>query len=143
MSHGVIQARNMREARMIPARERLLSFQRRYQIQSPEAGRKASNEVFVRAAMPQISPNSSHGFQSSFSSITSVSQKSTASKSAARLVSHTQRVHQYVTDGRSAHVQELQTATFSLKHRFAIKKIGIPVRAEKMLLMVSRINADA
>src|SRR2546427_9756761 len=138
-----MQARNTPEATTIPARERLPSFQRRCQIHNPEAGRKASNDVLVRAAMLQSSPNCSHGFQPCLPSITSVSQKRTASRKVARLVFHTQSVHQYITDGRSAHVQELHTANFSLKHRFAIKKIGMHVSAEKTLLIVSRTNADA
>ena len=91
--------------------------------------------MLVSAATPQSKPNCSQGFNPSFSSIVSVNQKITASNSAARLVSQTQRVHQKITEGNSAHVQALQTATFSLKHLFAMRKIGMQVSAEKILLM--------
>ena len=72
-----------------------------------------------------------------------------ATSRAEKLVSHTQRVHQYITWGSSAQVHAEPTATFSLKILRAIRKIGMQVRAEKMLLMVeqnecrgSRIDTD-
>ena len=73
----------------------------------------------------------------------SVSQKITASNSAARLVSHTQRVHQKMTDGSRAHVHADHTATLSSKHLLAIRNIGMQVSAEKTLLRLSRTKAEA
>src|SRR5204863_4391824 len=113
------------------------------QIHNPEAGRKASNDGLVSAVMLQITANASQGFRPSLSFITSDNQNSTAISRAARLVSHTQRVDQYIIEGRSAQVHALHTATRSLKHRFAVKKMGMQVSAEKMQLMVNKINADA
>ena len=66
-----------------------------------------------------------------------------ASSSAARLVSQTQRVHQYMTGGNTAHSQAVQTANFSLKHRLAIRKIGMQVSAEKKLFRPSSTSAEA
>ena len=66
-----------------------------------------------------------------------------ASNRAARLVSHTQRVHQYMTAGSKAQSQAVQTATVSSKHRLPIRKMGMQVSAEKTLLMPSKTNADA
>src|SRR5580704_4423286 len=131
------------DASTTPPSERLPRFQRRCQGHNPETGRKASREVLVRALTPHSNPNHSHGFHPSFSSSSRVSQKITASSRAARLVSHTQRVHQYMTDGSKAQSHEVQTATFSLKQRLAIRKIGMQVSAEKTLLMLSRTNAEA
>ena len=61
-------------------------------------------------------------------------KRSIASRSAARLVSQTHRVHQYITGGMTAQSQPLQIASLSLKHLFAIRKIGMQVSAEKRLL---------
>jgi hypothetical protein len=127
----------------MPAKAGFRSFDRRYQTHSPDAGRNESREVFVKAEIPQSRPNSSHGFHPLRSSKSRVSQKISASRSAAKLVSQTQRVHQYITEGNNAQVHEVQTATFSLKHRFAIRKIGTQVNAEKKLLMESSTSADA
>src|SRR5271155_3367130 len=137
-----MQATKMNDATRIPPSERLSSLARWYQTHSPETGRNDNRVVLVSAATPQSKPNCSHGFNSSFSSIVSVSQKIAASNSAARLVSQIQRVHQKITDGSRAQVQELQTATLSLKHFFAIRKIGMQVSAEKILLMVKRSMAE-
>ncbi len=73
----------------------------------------------------------------------SASQKITANSRVEKLVSHTQRVHQYMTYGRRPHVQAEPTATFSEKIRRAIRKIGMQVSAEKTLLTVSSTKADA
>src|ERR1700720_4553097 len=127
-----MQTMNTIEASTTPANERWPRFHRRYHAHNPDTGRNDSNAELVSAATPQSAPNSSHGLSPSFSSMVRVSQKIIVSNRAARLVSHTQRVHQYMTDGNRAQVQDVHTATFSLKHRFAIRKIGIQVRAEKM-----------
>src|SRR5580658_8004829 len=113
-----MQAAKMIEARITPVSERLPSLARWYQIHKPETGRNDSRAVLVSAATPQSKPNCSQGFNPSVSSIVSVNQKITATNSAARLVSQTQRVHQKITAGSSTQVQELHTATFSLKHLF-------------------------
>src|SRR5713226_6640401 len=118
---------------MTPTSDGLPFFQRRYQAHKPDAGRNESREVLVSAATPQSRPNAIHGFAPSISSSCRVNQKMTARSSAARLVSQTQRVHQYITDGSSAHDQALQTATFSLKHFRPIRKMGTQVRAETKL----------
>src|SRR5580693_3304944 len=141
-SQGVIHAAKMIEARITPPRDFLPSFARWYQAHKPDAGRNDNRAVLVSAATPHSRPNCSHGFNPSFSSIVSVNQKITASNSAARLVSQTQRVHQKITEGSSTHVQELHTATFSSKHLFAIRKIGMQVSAEKILLMLRRTRAE-
>src|SRR6267154_4087380 len=112
------------EAKTTPPKERFPLFDRRHHAHSPDAGRNDSNETFVSAATPQSTPNPIHGVGPSKSSSFRVSQKIKASSSAARLVSHTQRVDQYITEGKSAQVHAVQTETFSLKHFFAIKKIG-------------------
>src|SRR5271170_1169192 len=133
-----MQAAKTRDERMTPPSERLPILTRWYQTHNQETGRNANSAVLVSAATPQSKPNCNQGFNPSFSSIVSVSQKTTASSSAARLVSHTQRVHQKITVGSSAQVHELHTATLSSKHLFAIRKIGMQVRAEKMLLRLRR-----
>src|SRR4029077_8266449 len=102
---GRKQGIKSKEANPPPANERLPRFQRRYHAHNPAAGRNASREVLVRAAIPQTSPNWSHGVSPSLSSRSSVSQKMSASSSAARLVSQTQRVHQNITDGKTAQIQ--------------------------------------
>src|SRR5450755_452053 len=112
-------------------------------MQRLHAGRNASREVLVSAATPHNIPNSVQSRMPSRSSSTSVSQKSIASNSAARLVSQTQRVLQNITDGSSTHNQQVQRPIFSLKHFPAIRKIGIHVNEEKMLLMLRRRIADA
>src|ERR1700674_5715357 len=133
----------MTDARITPPNERLPSLARWYQTHNPETGRKDSRAVLVSAAMPHSKPNCSHDFVPSVSSISSVSQKIIASSSAARLVSHTQRVHQKMTEGSRAQVQAVHTATFSSKHLFAIRKIGMQVSAEKILLRLRRTQAEA
>ena len=65
------------------------------------------------------------------------------SRSAAKLVSQTQRVHQNMTLGRSAQAHAEPTATFSEKILRAIRKIGTQVSVEKTLFIVSSTNADA
>src|ERR1051326_3920392 len=129
-------------AKAIPGSDDRFCFLLRYQTHNPDAGRKDRREVLVKAATPHKSPKAFHGSEPSISSSFNVSQKIRASSRAARLVSHTQRVHQYIIVGRRAHAQEDQIATLSLKHFLAIRKIGRQVRAEKILLMVSRISAE-
>src|SRR6266852_5743640 len=141
--HGVMQTTNTSDASATPASEGLLRFQRRYPHHTPEAGRNASMEVLVSPAIPHNSPNLSHGFNPLRSSRSRVSQKISARSSAARLVSQTHRVHQYMTGGITAHSQAVQIANFSSKHRLAIRKIGMQVSAEKKLLRPSRTTAAA
>src|ERR1700690_313774 len=138
----MVAAKNS-EASATPASDDLPLFDDRYQAHNPDAGRNESREVLVNAATPQSIPNAIHGITPARSSISIVSQKITASSSAARLVSHTARVHQNMAKGSSAHIQEVQTATFSLKHRLAMRKIGMQVSAEQRLLKVRRISAEA
>src|SRR6184192_759373 len=123
-----MHAKKMIEANAIPPTDRLPLFARRYHAHNPEAGKKASMEGFVSAAPPHRKPNSS------------VSQKIIASSNAARLVSQTQRVAK--PDGSSAQNHDAHTATFSLKQRRAIKKMGMQVSAEKILFNISRASAD-
>jgi hypothetical protein len=52
-------------------------------------------------------------------------------------------VHQNITLGSKAHAHAEPTATLSEKTLRAIRKIGMQVSAEKMLLSVSNTNADA
>src|SRR6476661_2284037 len=143
MSHGVRHAKKTTDASSTPAKDRLPLFARRYQAQSPAAGRKESREVPFRAMSPQSNPNSSQGSQPSRSSRVRASQKTVASSRADRLVSHTARVHQNITLGRSAHAHAAPMATFSENIRFAIRKIGTHVRAEKTLFTTSSTNAEA
>src|SRR5207248_981245 len=141
-SHGAIVAQKKIPASVAPATAGTPRFLCLYTAHNPEAGRNASREVLVSPATPQSTPKPIHGTIPSSSSILSVSQKLKASRSAARLVSQTHRVHQYITDGSNAQAQAVQTATFSLKHFRAIRKVGMHVSAEKILLMESRMNAD-
>src|ERR1700686_1560296 len=131
------------DANAIPASDGFPAFHRRYHTHNPDAGKNEISEVFVSAATPHSKPNPIHGVRPFSSSSSSVSQKMTASNKAARLVSHTQRVDQYITIGNNAHPHALHTATFSLKHFRAIRKIGMHVSAENTLLMVSKIKAEA
>src|SRR6267154_1715753 len=140
--HGVMQATNTSAASTTPVMEGLSRFARRYHAHNPAAGRNASREVLVRPAIPHSSPNCSHEVNPFLSSRSRVSQKMRASSSAARLVSHTQRVHQYMTGGNTAQSQAVQTASFSLKHFLAIRKIGMQVSAEKRLLRPRRTIAE-
>src|SRR3954467_999363 len=80
--------------------------------------------------------------KNSSSTTTSVIQKSKVNKNVAKLVSQTQRVAQVITEGNKAQNQQVHRATFSLKHFRPIKKIGIQVSAEKILLMASSTTAD-
>src|SRR5579872_1730460 len=137
-----MQAMKTRDATVTPNKDGLPRLARWYQAQSPEAGRKAISTVLFSAAIAHRRPKSIHGFMPSRSSMVRVSQKIMATSRAEKLVSHTQRVHQYITWGSSAQVHAEPTATFSLKILRAIRKIGMQVRAEKMLLMVSRMNAE-
>jgi hypothetical protein len=130
-------------AKATPAKDRFPVLHRRYHVHNPDAGRNVTREVLVNTATPQSKPNAIHGITPSRFSNSNANQKIIASKQAARLVSHTQRVDQYMTVGNSAQPHALQTATFSLKHFRAIKKIGMHVNAEKILLMVRRMNAEA
>src|SRR5947209_18966156 len=100
-------AQKKRDASTTPARDGFPSFFRRYQAHNPATGKKARSEEFVNAATPQSRPNAIQGIPPLSSSISSVSQKINASNRAARLVSHTQRAHQYITVGRSAHPHAL------------------------------------
>src|SRR6478609_11734861 len=98
-----MQKANASDASTIPASELLPRFHRRYHTHNPEAGRNASREVLVSPAIPHRNPNSNQGLSPFRSSRSSASQKISASRKAARLVSHTQRVHQYMTGGITAH----------------------------------------
>src|ERR1700758_606392 len=138
-----MHAKKTTDASTTPAKDRLPFLVRRYQAQSPAAGRNDSREVPFRAIRPQSNPNSSHGSQPSRSSSVSASQKTVASSRAERLVSQTARVHQNITLGSSAHAHADPTATFSENIRFAIRKMGTHVRAEKTLLRTSSRNAEA
>src|SRR5258708_18256370 len=138
-----MQAKNKTEASTTPANDGLPRLARRYQAHNPEAGRNASSTVLLRAVIPQSTPNSSQGLRPSRSSRASVSQKIVAINRADRLVSHTQRVHQYITCGSSVQVQAAPMATFSEKIQRAVRKIGMHVSAEKRLLRLSNTNADA
>src|ERR1700745_3303739 len=113
-----MQAKKMIEANAIPPTDRLPLFGPRYQTHNPEAGKNASMDVFVSAAIPHRRPNSSQGRRPSRSSNATVSQKMIASSRAARLVSQTQRVAN--PEGSSAQNHDAHTATFSLKQRRAI-----------------------
>ncbi len=93
--------------------------------------------------MPQSNPNSNQGRRPSRSSRVRASQISVANRSADRLVSHTERVHQNMTLGNKAQAQADPTATFSENMRRATRKIGTQVSAEKKLFSVSRTNAAA
>src|SRR6266481_3901944 len=128
-SHGAMQAKNTSPDSTTPVSEDLPRCQRRYHAHSPEAGRNASREVLARTAIPQSKPNWIHGTSPSLSSRSSVSQ--------------TQRVHQYITDGLTAHSQAVQIASFSSKHRLAIRKMGMQVSAENRLLIISSTSAEA
>src|SRR5579872_2283599 len=138
-----MHAKKMTAASTTPAIDRLPHFARRYHVHNPAAGRNDSREVLLRAVMPQSSPNLIHGSQPSRSSMVSASQKIVVRSSAARLVSHTARAHQNMTFGSKAHAQAEPTATFSENIRCAIRKIGMQVSAEKMLLIVSSTNAES
>src|SRR5438105_3631232 len=135
-----MHAKNTIEATATPAADRLPSLERRYKAQSPDAGKNASMEGFVRAAIPHRKPNSSQGRRPSRSSSSSVSQKMIASSNAARLVSQTQRVAK--PDGSSAQNHDAHPATLSSKQRRTIRKIGMHVNAEKTLFNISRASAD-
>src|SRR5207244_12333527 len=95
-----MQAKNMIEATAIPPTDRLPLFARRYHAHNPEAGKKASMEGFVSAAIPHSRQNSSQGRRPSRSFSSSVSQKIIASSNDARLV---YQIHRVVnTDGNRA-----------------------------------------
>src|SRR5208283_5961444 len=106
MSQGATHAAKMTDARTTPPSERLPSLARWYQAHKPETGRKDNSAVLVSAAAPHSKPNRSHNLSPSFWPISSVRWKITASNSAARLVSHTQCVHQKLKGGSSAQVQD-------------------------------------
>src|SRR6266704_2972824 len=135
-----MQAKNMIEATAIPPTDRLPLFARRYHAHNQDAGKKASMEGFVRAAIPHSRPNSSQGLIPSRSSKSSASWKMIASSNAARLVSQTHRVAK--PDGSSAQNHDAHPATLSSKQRRAIRKIGMHVNAEKTLFNISRTSAD-
>src|SRR5436305_8322323 len=99
-----------------PAKDRFPVLDRRYHAHNPDAGRNVTSEVLVRTATPQSTPNPTQGMAPSRFSNSNVSQKMAARKKAARLVSQTQRVDQYMTVGSSAQPHALETATLSLKH---------------------------
>src|SRR6267143_3669933 len=96
-SQGAMQAKKIAAATTTPLSDGLYFFARRYHAHNPEAGKNATSTVLASAASPQSSPNASHGFRPSRSSMVSVSQKRLVSRSAEKLVSHTQRVHQNIT----------------------------------------------
>src|SRR5580698_6994778 len=132
-----MHAKNMTAANTTPPSDGRPRLARLHHAHNPEAGRNDNSDGLVNAATPHSKPKPTHSFRSSASSITKVSQKITASNSAARLVSHTQRVHQKTIGGNNAHVQAVHTATLSLKHRLPIRKIGTQVSAENTLLILS------
>ena len=84
------------EASTTPANDFLPRLARWYHAHSPEAGRNEISTVLSSAATPQSNPNQTHGFSPSRSSIVSVSHRITANSNGERLVSQTQRVHQYI-----------------------------------------------
>ena len=79
----------------------------------------------------------------SLSSRSSVSQKTSASSNAARLVSHTQRVHQYITGGITAQSQAVQTASFFVETSLGDQKNRNTSQRGKKLLMPSSTSAEA
>src|ERR1700746_2618395 len=85
----------------------------------------------------------SQGTQPLRSSMVRASHITPASSRADRLVSQTARVHQNITLGSSAHAHADMTATFSENIRFAIRKMGMHVSAEKTLLITSSTKAEA
>src|SRR5579872_1763579 len=131
------------EANAIPLKDRFPRRDRRYQVHKPAAGRNDRRDGLLRAAIPQSSPNSTHGSQPLRSSRSRASQTSVVSRNVDRLVSHTQRVDQNITFGSRAHAQAEPTAIFSEKILRAIRKIGRHVSAEKKLFSVRRKKADA
>src|ERR1700680_3189762 len=142
-NHGAIVATKKTDASATPVNDGFPAFHRRYQAHNPDAGKNEISEVLVSAATPHSKPNPIHGVRRLSSSSSRVNQKITASNKAARLVSHTQRVDQYITIGNNAQPHAPHIATFPLKHFRAIRKIGMHVSAEKTLLIVSKINAEA
>ena len=138
-----MHARNIEAAKIIFAKDCLCAFDLRYQTHNPDAGKKLNREVLTNAAIPHSSPQQAQTVNRSLSSRVSVSQKIRANSNAARLVSQTQRVHQKITGGRTAHAQALHFAMRLSKHRRAIKKIGKQVSAENKLLMHNMTIADA
>src|SRR5689334_1655141 len=111
MVQGATAAKKNNAARATPRIHGLFSLCLRQAAQNPEAGRKDTIELLVSAAIPQRTPKAIHGWGPLISSSCKVSQKISAKRRAARLVSHTQRAHQYMTVGRSAHAQADQIAT--------------------------------
>src|SRR5258708_40238495 len=138
-----MQAKNKTEASTTPANDGLPRLARRYQAHNPEAGRNASSTVLLRAVIPQSKPNSSHALRPSRSSRASVSQKIVAINRADRLVSQTQRVHQYITCGSRVQVQAAPMATFSENIQRAVRKIGTQVSTENKLLRLTKTNPAA
>src|SRR5215469_7611902 len=138
-----MHAKNTIDASTTPAKDLLPTFARRYQAQSPAAGRNDNREVPFSAMTPHNAPNSSQGSQPSRPSNVSASQKTVVRSRAERLVSQTARVHQNITLGSSAHAHAAPTATVSENIRLAIRKIGMHVKAEKRLLSVSSTKAEA
>src|SRR5215471_9634807 len=97
MTHGATSAKNMSDDTTTPPSDFFPALARWIQPHKPDAGRNASNTGLFSAAIPQSPPNTIHGLKPSRSSKVSAIQKITATNSAERLVSHTQRVHQYIT----------------------------------------------
>src|ERR1022692_3643031 len=91
-----MQAAKTRDASTTPVNDGFPPCARRYQAHSPETGRNARSTVLFSAAIPHSRPKNSHGLRPSRSSMVSASQKITANNSADKLVSQTQRVHQYI-----------------------------------------------
>ena len=92
-----MQAKKISDARIIPWNEHLPSLLRCHHAQIAETGRNDNSTGLFNAAMAQRSPKQTQGIKPSFSSISSVSKKIRARSRAERLVSHTHRVHQYIT----------------------------------------------
>src|SRR5215469_9092613 len=101
-----------------------------------------ATKITAAKAIPLSNPNCTQGLRPSRFSKSSANQKMVVSNRADKLVSHTHRVHQYITYGNRLQNHADHTATFSPKHRRPIKKMGIEVSAEKMLLMSSSTIAD-
>src|ERR1700730_6122977 len=119
-----MHAKKTTDASTTPATDRLPRLARRYHAHNPAAGRNDNREVLLNAVTPQSNPNWSQGIQPSRSSRVRASHTIVVSSSAARLVSHTARVHQKMMLGSRAHAHAEPTATFSENIRRAIRKIG-------------------
>ena len=92
-----MQAKKITDASTIPPKEDLPRLLRWYHAHKPDTGKNESREGLVSAATPQSSPKKSQGLRPFVVSKLRVRRKISAMSKADRLVSHTQRVHQYMT----------------------------------------------